>query len=726
MGQGRARREAYDRGRQAAAAARQVTADYRAAAERVRAQAGLLREEAVLTALDAMPVARIRDVTEGRARVAALEGADYRTVGRVHRAEVYELLRVPGIGRVSAEQAKSAAAQLARATAEATAVRIDPDRREPAATALLEALYPFVAAGPSLPTARQQAEALADALEPLLTAAAPTRSALRLALSGRRQREQALAALAEAAALLAGADADGTREVFAQATTDLLRLPGTSEQAWWEFTTRAAEFYTALGQLDHLGLDDAASAQGHLPDDLAAQVRAQPLDTSLLRVSLRGYQAFGARYALARRRVVLGDEMGLGKTVQAIAVMTHLAATGEQRHFLVVCPASVLVNWEREIQSRSALGAHRLHGPDRDLAADAWRRHGGVAVTTFETLRHLDAAAGPATVLVVDEAHYVKNAAAQRSRQVAAHAQRCGHVLFLTGTPMENRLAEFRSLLSYLQPDLLPDPGRLEALPSAVAFRRAVAPAYLRRNQDDVLSELPDLVHTDDWQEFSPADAEAYRDAVLAGNFQAMRRAAYARPEHSAKLRRLVEITGAALAANEKVLVFSYYRDVLGTVHERVLSALGGTAPVFGPIAGSTDPARRQETVDAFTEHPGPAVLLAQIQAGGVGLNLQAASVVVLCEPQVKPALEQQAVARAHRMGQTRRVRVHRLLTPGATDQRMLRLLDRKQRLFDAYARRSEAAETAPEALDVSDTSLARLIVEEEQQRLAAEKLHNP
>jgi SNF2 family DNA or RNA helicase len=139
---------------------------------------------------------------------------------------------------------------------------------------------------------------------------------------------------------------------------------------------------------------------------------------------------------------------------------------------------------------------------------------------------------------------------------------------------------------------------------------------------------------------------------------------------------------------------------------------------VFGPLSGGTAAVSRQETVDVFTEHRGPAVLLSQIQAGGVGLNLQAANVVILCEPQIKPALEQQAVARAHRMGQTRRVRVHRLLTPDSVDQRLLTLLGRKERLFDAYARRSEAAESSPDALDVADTGLARQIIEEEQQRL--------
>ncbi|MGC5411308.1 helicase-related protein, partial [Streptomyces sp. DT225] len=124
--------------------------------------------------------------------------------------------------------------------------------------------------------------------------------------------------------------------------------------------------------------------------------------------------------------------------------------------------------------------------------------------------------------------------------------------------------------------------------------------------------------------------------------------------------------------------------------------------------------------VDAFTAADGHAVLLSQIQAGGVGLNMQAASVVILCEPQIKPTTEHQAVARVHRMGQIRTVRVHRLLSADSVDQRMLDILARKERLFDAYARRSDVAETTPDAVDVSEGELARRIVEEEQRRLAA------
>ncbi|MFC1444060.1 DEAD/DEAH box helicase [Streptacidiphilus sp. N1-10] len=721
MGQGRERRELYRRGERLHRSATEVVDEYRAAVERVRTLAEELRDRETQASLDEVPVDRLSDVTDGRLRVTALEAAGFRTVGQVHRAEAYELLRAPGIGRQSADQAKVAAAQLARAAREATAVRIDPDRRDPAGTGLVTELFPFVQAGPGLLGAQRRAEQASARLAVALADGAPARSALRLRLLGRARREAALAAVAAVAEVLTGAEQGRADEVFAQAAVDLLRRPSSPDQAWLEFETRAAEFYTVLGQLAEEALRrvPAESSEGHLPDRLARAVRGLELDESLLRVSLRGYQVFGARYALVQRRTILGDEMGLGKTIQAIAAMAHLAAGGE-RHFLVVCPASVLVNWLREIESRSRLTAHRVHGTHRGTALMEWRHRGGVAVTTFEGLRYLDglpAGTAPATAMVVvDEAHYVKNPQTLRARQVRALTDGCERVLFLTGTVMENRVEEFRALLSYLQPGLLPPYRPWEPPLGAEAFRHAVAPAYLRRNQSDVLSELPLLVHSDEWQEFSAADEDAYRQAVAAANFPAMRRAAYAVPEQSAKLRRLGEIVAEAVAAGEKVLVFSYFRDVLTTAQK----TFGERVPVLlGPLSGRTEPGERQQVVDRFGAAPGPAVLLAQIQVGGIGLNLQAASVVVLCEPQVKPALEQQAVARAHRMGQTRRVRVHRLLTPDSVDQRLLRLLARKQDLFDAYARRSDAAEASPEALDISEPSLARQIIEAEQQRLA-------
>lgn len=278
---------------------------------------------------------------------------------------------------------------------------------------------------------------------------------------------------------------------------------------------------------------------------------------------------------------------------------------------------------------------------------------------------------------------------------------------------MENRVEEFRVLVSYLRPQMAEELRGEEVAAGAMAFRRAVAPVYLRRNQEDVLAELPERVDVDEWVEFSGADMAAYREAVAAGNFMAMRRAAYAEPATSAKLKRLLELVEDARANGLKVVVFSYFRAVLAAVE----AALDGR--VHGPLTGALPAVRRQELVDEFSRAAGHAVLLSQVQAGGTGLNLQAASVVIMCEPQVKPTLEAQAVARAHRMGQVRTVQVHRLLSVDAVDQRMLAILAAKDDLFDAYARRSDLADATAGAVDVSEQSLARRIVEEEQRRLA-------
>ncbi|MEV7969242.1 SNF2-related protein [Sphaerisporangium sp. NPDC088356] len=751
------------------AAARTLLADHaRVRADVQRAlsslRAGLARDE-----LGSIPVARLKDVTDGRLRLGALEQAGYTTVQSVLDATPYALQLVPGIGARTAAQVRAAAGQIARAAEETVAIRVDVERQDPGTTALLVALNRLVTAGPDLPRARDAATGTVERLTPLMPAARPAQGWLRMALTGRQGREQARDAVARIGALLAQAGSEGTRLLLAQAAVDLLRPPVSAVEAWIDFEIRAPEYYNLLAEIAALEPDRVAS-EGFLPNEVSARVNAQALDDTHRRVSLRGYQAFGARFALAQRRVILGDEMGLGKTIQAIAALAHLKAEG-RTHFLVACPASVLINWTREIESRSTLTAYRVHGPERAAALSEWTRRGDVAVTTIDGLHRLEVPGDVALgMLVVDEAHYVKNPAARRSQAVAGWCERTDRVLFLTGTPMENRVEEFRSLVGHLRPELVPEIRGSDAAAGPQAFRRAVAPVYLRRNQQDVLTELPDLVHVDEWEELSTADTDAYRKAVAAGNFMAMRRAAYADPEKSAKLERLREIVGEAEGNGLKVVVFSYFRDVLAAVHDTLT---GTTAPdsqavtthrtgdatntraantrtqggvnsraddavntrarggmnsradravngrVHGPISGSLTATRRQEMVDEFTSAEGHAVLLSQIQAGGVGLNLQAASIVIICEPQVKPTMESQAVARAHRMGQVRKVQVHRLLAADSVDERMLEILRTKSGLFDAYARRSDLAESTPDAVDVSEQSLAREIVEAEQQRLS-------
>ncbi|WP_432188283.1 DEAD/DEAH box helicase [Streptomyces sp. Tue6028] len=744
---GRAVRELLAEGAGLYEAARTVLADHTRAVEAVRTALAPLRAELVAQELESIPVSRLKDVTEGRLRLAAVEAAGLGSVRAVHEASRYELRQIPGVGAQTADQALAAARQIARAVEETVSVRIDVDHPEPRTTALVMALGRLVEAGPELRRAVDAARRLDGRLGVLLPAARPAGGRLRMAFAGRSRRRDALAAVAEIRELAADAAARDVRLLLAQAATDLLREPASDIEAWVDFELRSAEYYSQLAEISDRpgGAGDVEAAEGFLPSEIAERVHAQPLDDTHRRVSLRGYQSFGARFALAQRRVVLGDEMGLGKTVQAVAALAHLAGRGDS-HFLVVCPASVLINWTREIRARSTLRALPVHGADRQDAYAEWRETGGVAITTYDVLHTLPAPDGAAPgMLVVDEAHYVKNPDTRRSRAVAAWTGRCDRVLFLTGTPMENRVEEFRTLVRHLRPELLPEIHGSSAAAGPHAFRRSVAPAYLRRNQQDVLTELPALLHVDEWEEFSAADRQAYREAVEAGNFMAMRRAAYVDAERSAKLQRLRELVSEAAGNGLKVVVFSYFRDVLATVRQALDdgadatpeesgpdSVAGSAAPgggpgreadggrVFGPVTGSVPAARRQRLVDEFAATDGHAVLLCQIEAGGVGLNLQAASVVVLCEPQVKPTLEHQAVARAHRMGQVRSVQVHRLLAADSVDDRLLHILRDKDRLFDAYARRSDTAEATPDAIDVSDGGLARRIVEEEQRRLAA------
>jgi superfamily II DNA or RNA helicase len=245
----------------------------------------------------------------------------------------------------------------------------------------------------------------------------------------------------------------------------------------------------------------------------------------------------------------------------------------------------------------------------------------------------------------------------------------------------------------------------------AKAFRRHVAPAYLRRNLEDVLTELPARIEVQEWLPMSGFDLATYWAAIGQGNFMALRQAAMLGGRESQKMVRLLEIVAEAEENQRKVIVFSYFLEVIG----RVAALLPGR--VHGPLTGSVPAHVRQMMVDEFSQSRGPAVLVSQIQAGGVGLNIQAASVVVICEPQLKPSLEEQAIARAHRMGQVQNVQVHRLLSEEGVDTRIVELLAEKRRLFDEFARRSDTAASAPEAYDLSDGELARRILAGERQR---------
>ena len=682
-----------------------------AAGERLRTVA----TDELLAGLD---VSALRDVTRDRLRIAPIEEAGLHTVGAVLRAGA-SLTEVPGIGADSARKLLGAAQTLRQQTMDDQPLHLDPAQPTPQATDVLRALRRWEIARDPLRGPDGSAAAVAlGALAPVMAPGVGDVMVFPTPGHGIPEFRGAVARVLRLARALGGAVGKQVGADAAAADEDAGVAPDApDDELWADFRARPADYQALAAQLGLLP-DDGDRVHGDLPEEIVAAIRGMDLDTGYLKASLRGYQDFAARFALVQGKVLIGDEMGLGKTIEALAALTHLHAR-DKTHFLVVCPAAVVSNWMREIESKSRLEAQRLHGQARDLAVDEWLVRGGVAVTTYGTLaavRDRVLACPGLACVVVDEAHYIKNPGAKRSQLLAEVIGQVDGAILLTGTALENRIDEFRTLVRYLRPDLLEGEAELPA----AKFRELVAPVYLRRNQADVLDELPALVEVDDWVEATDADEAAYRTAVDEGNFMAMRRAAFAAGAGSAKMERLVDIAGEARDNGRRVIVFSHFRDVL----DAVMGELGEVA--VGPLTGDVPAARRQELVDEFSAADGGAVLVSQIVAGGVGLNIQAASVVVICEPQLKPTTEWQAIARAHRMGQLESVQVHRLLLEDSVDARIVEILARKKQLFDELVRVSTTADAAPEAYDVSEAELAREIIAAERERLAGETPANP
>lgn len=674
--------------------------------ERVRERASFLVDVLVDERIAGLSIDRLTELADGKVRVSSLKSAGVNSVADVLAAR--DLTRINGVGRRTATRMHGAAQQLATLVREGAHVRFDPDQRPDQQTSLLAALSRHRELLELEPPLRQQVSGLRASMVEAAEQAGPAARGFWHRLFAERD-DQAAAAVARLEQTLATADRE---DVLAKVNEMFEPLDAHHLAAGWKwFEREPAAVYAMLEALAGLATDHEAQ-EGHLPSEVVAAVRRQKLDTSFLDVSLRGYQAFGARYALTQGRVLIGDEMGLGKTIIALAVAAHLWSH-DRRLVLVVCPASVLLNWKREIQVHTKMSSAHLHGAGREREYDRWRRDGGVAVTTFGTLGALPGL-DVTDLLVIDEAHYVKNPEARRAQHVTQWGRHAEHVIYMTGTPLENRVSEFRELVGQLRPDVAEPLSDHFALAGSDGFRRQVAPVYLRRNQEDVLTELPGKLEVQDWVEPTQHDDHAYRQAVASGNFQAMRQApwVHAASAKSAKMHRLREVVDESAAQGWKVVVFSFFRNTLSLIAD------GLDGVVFGPLTGSTSARERLDLVDAFTAHVGPAVLVAQIEAGGVGLNIQAASVVILAEPQWKPSTEDQAIARAHRMGQVRRVNVHRLLATPGVDLRMRELVAMKAAIFDEYARQSTIADVAPDALDRSEGSMMEQILQEESERL--------
>ncbi len=486
----------------------------------------------------------------------------------------------------------------------------------------------------------------------------------------------------------------------------------TNDEAWADFAANPIIYVNALEKVCPGMISNESDIYG-LPEELASSLEEQKVSLDGLKCELRRYQQWGVKYILHQGRVLLGDEMGLGKTVQAIASMVSLRNTGAT-HFMVVCPASVTTNWEREVQKFSDLPVIVIHGSDKLEEVEQWVKEGGVAITTYETTGAIELAEEfKFSMLTVDEAHYIKNPNAQRSKNVRNIATKAERILFMTGTALENRVDEMISLIDVLDPNIAKSVKGIAFLHQAPKFRETVAPVYFRRKREDVLTELPELIENYEWCNLSKEEKKVYYKTLLGKNFMNVRRVSWNVEDinNSSKAMRLKEIVEEAKEEERKIIVFSFFLDTI----QKVQALLGDIC--YGPINGSIQPKERQEIIDEFNNAPAGSVLLGQIQSAGTGLNIQSASIVVLCEPQFKPSIEDQAISRAYRMGQSRNVLVYRLLCDNTIDEKMTKVLEQKKKEFEAYADESVAGR---ESIELDDKIFGNMI-EEEIERIKAE-----
>jgi len=469
--------------------------------------------------------------------------------------------------------------------------------------------------------------------------------------------------------------------------------------------------------------------------------------------SLRPYQHRGLGWLATMAGVGLGgclaDDMGLGKTVQTIAffLARRDAAGGDTRPSLVVCPTSVVGNWERELaRFAPTLPVVSHYGSGRAKAAEtlAAAPPHAVVITSYSLLRRDRELLGAVDwgAAILDEAQNVKNPAAQQA--AAARALQASHRFALTGTPVENRLAELWSILEFCVPGLL---GPLAAFrrnfavpieryrdgDAAARLRALVRPFVLRRLKTDaaVAADLPSKHEMAVVCTLTREQATLYKAAVdetlakiekkegierrglvlalLTALKQICNHPAQYLHERaplagrSGKLARVTEMLEEALATGDRTLVFTQYREM----GDRLVAHLGatlGTEVLF--LHGGTSRVARDRMVARFQEAPdAPGVFVLSLKAGGTGLNLTRATRVVHFDRWWNPAVEDQATDRAHRIGQTRAVQVYRLLAAGTVEEKIDLMLADKRALADRVVGPGETWIT-----ELPDAELRRLV----------------
>ncbi|MCO4795081.1 MAG: DEAD/DEAH box helicase [Bacteriovoracaceae bacterium] len=464
-----------------------------------------------------------------------------------------------------------------------------------------------------------------------------------------------------------------------------------------------------LFELKKLGIEGALTPEEEtLCEKLAnlEEVPKYPMPEQLEEV-MREYQKTGYHWLRFLYENKLGaclaDDMGLGKTLQAIAFIASMYK--EMERVLIVCPVSILLNWEKEFEKFSDIKPHIYHGGERYLPDDA-----KVILTSYGVMKreaeevfgdkHFD-------VLILDEVQHLKNI-----RSLGAYAARKLNADFricLTGTPVENDLAEFYNILDLSIPGIWGDLQFIRTSStskSRLLARKTASPFILRRTKAQVLTDLPPKIENNVYLELTENEWGNYKN-----NLESIKnkiRSAPSKKKYGEILKGLLTLRQSCLWQLEKPGQTSRIDNVLSTKIQFLIETLeqileeGHQAIVFSQfttyldiiqqfvrekhwklsrIDGSQSVKKRQQQVDIFQEGKSE-VFLISLKAGGVGLNLTAASYVFIMDPWWNPAVEAQAIDRAHRIGQENTLTVYRPIIKGSVEEKVLELQEMKKQLF--------------------------------------------
>ena len=450
-----------------------------------------------------------------------------------------------------------------------------------------------------------------------------------------------------------------------------------------------------------------------------AEIRSNPKDhplrKSLLRTALLPYQLDGIAFAVGAGRAVLADDMGLGKTIQGIGTAELFAREAGIRKVLIICPASLKSQWNLEIQRFSERSSQLVAGSAKD-------RHASYANGSFFTICNYEQVlrdilaieAVPWDLIILDEAQRIKNWEAKTSRIIKGLRSR--FALVLSGTPLENRLEELFSVVEFIdnrwlgpafqflnQYRTVDEKGKVLGYKNLDVLRERLKPVLLRRTRSMVMQELPPrssevirITPTDEQLELhgghkrivstilrkrfiSEMDLLRLQKALLMCRMAANSTALVDKqfPGYSSKLQRLEELLAdMAEEKDRKIVLFSEWTTMLNLIEE-ILERLGLT---FVRLDGSVPQKERQQLVHRF-QNESACRLFITTNAGSTGLNLQAANTVINVDLPWNPAILEQRISRAHRMGQKRPVQVYILVTEGTLEESLLTTLSAKHDL---------------------------------------------